>query len=184
MLDQLITIDKLIFYFFNGVIANSFFDIIMPIITNENIWALPVILGLIYLLLKGGRRGQITIIILIISCGLADYSSASILKPFFERLRPSHEMLDGIRILMGKGGKYGFVSSHAANYFGVLTLMWQLLSTKWVKYLLVMLVLLVLYSRMYLGVHYLSDVSCGALLGYVLAKVVIQFLLLKKVKQT
>ena len=37
MLDQLITIDKLIFYFFNGVIANSFFDIIMPIITNENI---------------------------------------------------------------------------------------------------------------------------------------------------
>ena len=41
MLDQLITIDKLIFYFFNGVIANSFFDIIMPIITNENIWALP-----------------------------------------------------------------------------------------------------------------------------------------------
>ena len=50
MLDQLINIDKMLFYFFNNVIANKFFDFLMPIITNENIWAIPIIFGLVYLI--------------------------------------------------------------------------------------------------------------------------------------
>jgi hypothetical protein len=47
----------------------------MPIITNQNIWAIPILGILIFLATKGGRRGQITAVILIIACGLADYTS-------------------------------------------------------------------------------------------------------------
>jgi undecaprenyl-diphosphatase len=109
--------DKAVFRFFNTTIANPLFDWIMPIITNQNIWAVPIIIIIFSLLFKGGRRGRIAVAIIIISVGLADATSAQILKPFFARLRPSHELTEGIRILMGKGGQYGFVSSHAANVF-------------------------------------------------------------------
>ena len=117
MLENLINIDKAIFRFFNSTTSNPLFDLVMPIITNQNIWAIPIFILICFLVMKGGRKGQITSVIVIIAVSLADYSSAQVLKPFFGRLRPSHEMLDGIRILMGKGGKYGFVSSHAAKYF-------------------------------------------------------------------
>jgi|TARA_B110000263_G_scaffold229599_1_gene223479 undecaprenyl-diphosphatase len=181
MLDQLINIDKMLFYFFNRTIANIFFDILMPIITNQNIWALPIIFGLIYLILKGGRRGKITVIILIISCGLADYSSASILKPFFERLRPSHEMLDGIRILMGKGGKYGFVSSHAANIFAAAVVLSYFYPGK--KNLFFSIASMVAFSRIYIGVHYPGDIIFGAMLGYGLAWAVLSLWVIIKMRE-
>ena len=181
MLDQLINIDKMIFYFFNRVIANKFFDFLMPIITNENIWAFPIICGLIYLILKDGRRAQITVIILIVSCGLADYSSASILKPFFERLRPSHEMLDGIRILMGKGGKYGFVSSHAANIFAAAVVLSYFYPKS--KKMFFTIASMVAFSRVYIGVHYPGDIIFGGLLGYGLAWAVLSLWVIIKMRE-
>ena len=181
MLDQLINIDKMIFYFFNKVIANRFFDFLMPIITNENIWAIPIICGLLYLILKDGRRAQITVIILIVSCGLADYSSASILKPFFERLRPSHAMLDGIRILMGKGGKYGFVSSHAANIFAAAVVLSYFYPRR--KRIFFSIASMVAFSRVYIGVHYPGDIIFGGLLGYGLAWTVLSLWVIIKMRE-
>ena len=100
MLESLIHIDKAVFRFFNTTLSNPLFDWIMPIITNQNIWVVPILGIIIFLIFKGGRRGIITAVILIIACGLADYTSASILKPFFGRLRPSHELIENIRILI------------------------------------------------------------------------------------
>ena len=135
----------------------------------------------IYLITKGKRRGQITVIILIAACGLADYSSASILKPFFERLRPSHEMLDGIRILMGKGGKYGFVSSHAANIFAAAVVFSYFYPKN--KYIFFFIATLVSYSRVYVGVHYPGDVIFGGLLGYGLAWIVLSLWVIIKMRE-
>ena len=73
MLENLINIDKFIFRFFNSTTANPFFDLIMPIITNQNIWAIPILILIGYLAFKGGRKGQITSVILIIAVSLADY---------------------------------------------------------------------------------------------------------------
>ena len=123
MLEYLIGLDKVVFRFFNTTIANPLFDFIMPIITNQNIWTIPILIIILFLLIKGGRRGRFTAIILIVSVGLADATSAQIFKPFFGRLRPSHELTEGIRILMGRGGKFGFVSSHAVNIFAAAVLL-------------------------------------------------------------
>ena len=171
MLQSLINIDKSIFSFFNSTISNPIFDVFFPIITNQDIWTIPILIGVIILSIKGGKRGKISSAILVIAIILADYSSAQILKPFFQRLRPSHELIDGIRLLVPKGGKYGFVSSHAANIFAAATV----LSYFYIKYkkLLFTIAVLVAFSRVYVGVHYPADIFFGSLLGYGLAWIVL-----------
>jgi len=171
MLQSLINIDKSIFSFFNSTISNPIFDVFFPIITNQDIWTIPILIGVIILSIKGGKRGKISSAILVIAIILADYSSAQILKPFFQRLRPSHELIDGIRLLVPKGGKYGFVSSHAANIFAAATV----LSYFYIKYkkLFFTIAALVAFSRVYVGVHYPADIFFGSLLGYGLAWIVL-----------
>ena len=181
MFELLNNMDKAIFRFFNTTTSNPFFDILMPIITNQNIWAIPILCIILYLAIKGGRRGQITVIILIIACGLADYTSASILKPFFGRLRPSHEMIEGIRVLMGKGGKYGFVSSHAANIFAAAVVFGYFYPKR--KQVYFCIATLVAFSRVYVGVHYPGDIIFGGLLGYRLAWAVLSLWVIIKMRE-
>ena len=180
MLQSLINTDKSIFNFFNSTISNPIFDVFFPIITNQDIWTIPILIGVIILSIKGGKRGKISSAILVITIILADYSSAQILKPFFQRLRPSHELIDGIRLLVPKGGKYGFVSSHAANIFAAATV----LSYFYIKYkkLFFTIAVLVAFSRVYVGVHYPADIFFGSLLGYGLAWIVLTAWVMIKVR--
>ena len=128
---------------------------------------------------------------IIITIALADLSSVYLFKEVFMRYRPSHhielsQQLHFYQFENGdlyKGGKYGFVSSHAANYFALLVLVYGLIQKYWMKILLVLIILIILYSRVYLGVHYVSDVICGAILGYLIAKLVLHFLILKQIKR-
>jgi undecaprenyl-diphosphatase len=153
----------------------------MPIITNQNIWTIPILVIILFLLIKGGRRGRFTAIILIVSVGLADATSAQIFKPFFGRLRPSHELTEGIRILMGRGGKFGFVSSHAANIFAAAVV----LNYFYPRYKAVFFTIapLVAFSRVYVGVHYPADIIFGGLLGYSLAWAVLSAWVMIKMRE-
>ncbi|HRZ78075.1 MAG TPA: phosphatase PAP2 family protein, partial [Bacteroidales bacterium] len=71
-----------------------------------------------------------------------------------------------VRILNGKcGGTYGFVSSHAANTFGMATFLSLVFRRPWLGAGLFFWAVLVSYSRAYLGVHYPLDLLCGGLMG-------------------
>jgi len=103
---------------------------------------------------------------------LADQVSSGLMKPYFERLRPCHDpRWEGGLHLYGRcGGLYGFVSSHAANTFGLATFLTLKLGKKqraiaW----LFLYALVVSYTRIYLGVHYPLDVFFGALVGVLAA---------------
>lgn len=180
MIDRIINVDKKIFTFFNSSIANPVFDIFFPIITNQDIWIIPILLGIIILSIKGGTKGRIASIVLIIGVILADYSSAQIIKPYFQRLRPSHDILDQIRLLVPKGGRYGFVSSHAANMYVSATILGYFYSKQ--KRLFFTIASLVAFSRVYVGVHYPADIVFGGLLGYGLGWITITSWVIIKMK--
>ena len=149
-------------------------------IFGQDIWIIPILLGIIILSIKGGTKGRIASIVLIIGVILADYSSAQIIKPYFQRLRPSHDILDQIRLLVPKGGRYGFVSSHAANMYVSATILGYFYSKQ--KRLFFTIASLVAFSRVYVGVHYPADIVFGGLLGYGLGWITITSWVIIKMK--
>jgi len=181
MLSLLDNIDKSLFHFINGTLSNSIFDIFMPIITNPGYWVIPILLFVFSLILKGGKRGRIAVGVLIVAVIITDTIGAQIIKPWVGRIRPSHTMADSINLLVGKGGKYSFVSNHAANTFSAATVLTYFYS-KW-KNILYTLAGVISFSRIYVGVHYPGDVVFGGLFGFGIAWGVISLWVIFKMRE-
>ncbi len=136
----------------------------------------------LYVLLAGlvayrYRNWKTVLLILVgfgVAVGLSDWICSGVLKPLVCRLRPTHEpSIDPLHLVKGYiGGKYGFCSSHAANTMAVGGLFSLLYRNKTATVGLMTWVALNAYSRMYLGVHYPSDILCGLLIGSLFAAVV------------
>jgi undecaprenyl-diphosphatase len=118
------------------------------------------------LLVKGGIRGRWAAILLVPTIVLSDQLNSFWLKFIVERLRPCHELLD-VRLLVGCGSGYAFPSSHAVNNFaGALVLSYFLPRWTWAFFTFAGIVA---FSRVYVGVHYPSDVVAGAIVGMAIA---------------
>ena len=108
-----------------------------------------------------------------------DQTSSGLIKPFVERLRPSHditisEYLNYVNSY--RGGRYGFVSGHATNIVGITTWLCHIFRTKVARAVFILFAVTLCYSRIYLGVHFPGDIICGSILGYVLASLAIALL--------
>jgi undecaprenyl-diphosphatase len=189
MIEKLESIDHSLVLAINAM-HSTFLDSFMWFLSGSYILLL-LIPFIFYFLFKEYRSKQLLwiFVAVVLTVILTDQLSVHAFKEVFQRYRPSHNLLLKSQLHLHEypdgsfygGGKFGFVSSHAANYFGILTIISSLIRQGWVKIILLTIALLVIYSRVYLGVHYVSDVLCGALLGFVLAQFVLQSLLLKKV---
>jgi undecaprenyl-diphosphatase len=167
MTEWLVQLDTKLFLLINGWNSESF-DVIMWWVSGKATWWPFYLFLLVY---AGWKKGwQLAPMIVFIAAGivLTDQTSVLLFKNLFHRLRPCHEpALEGLVHLVNNkcGGKFGFISSHAANSFGVTVLIASWIKKRWVTSLLVCWALLVGYSRIYLGVHYPGDVLAGALWG-------------------
>lgn len=173
MLEKLKQIDTAVFLFLNGK-HNAFFDVIMFWASDKLFWFPFYALLLFFLIREYKKRSVYILISIAILITLCDQIASHLIKKSVQRLRPSHEpaLSDLIHLsTAGPGGKYGFVSSHSANAFGLATFLILLLPRKYnpLKWILGCWAFLVAYSRIYNGVHYPSDVIVAALLGILLA---------------
>jgi undecaprenyl-diphosphatase len=171
ILDFFKGIDKDVLLYING--HNSpFMDRVMDAISGRFTW-IPLYILLAIMIIRDYRKGAILIIIFaVIAIVLSDQAS-NLIKDHFMRLRPSHTpglmgQLHYVKDSNGDpymGGMYGFVSNHAANAASLAIYIILLSRRRFVTIGMIVWVILLCYSRVYLGVHYPSDVICGVLLG-------------------
>ena len=173
MLDFLNTIEINLLIWIQNQLSNGVFNILMPLITNEKNWLIPILILIFKLGFQSGKKGKLSLIILIISLALTDAICAQILKPFFERIRPSHLNIEGFKLLVSKGGKWSMPSNHAANIFSLAAIL-SYFYHKFTPFLYV-LAFSIAFSRVYVGVHFVGDVVVGAIVGYSIAIVVLTF---------
>lgn len=162
MTDFFYSIDLAIFYFFNHSISIPFLDKFFSIITNVNNWYITYLVLLVLVFVKGGKRGKIAVILVLVMIVVTDQLGHKVIKEIFERVRPCNVLKDVIAPL-GCNGTYSFPSNHALNNFAAATFFSRLYPKfKWILFVTASLVAI---SRVYLGLHYPSDIIAGAILG-------------------
>lgn len=167
MLDYLNDIDTEVLLAINGL-HGTFQDAFWWLISAK--WAsVLLVLAFVWILLHQNRRhALLTVAMLVLALVLADQISSGLIKHLVERLRPSQDpSLDNMIHIVNnyRGGKFGFVSSHAANSFAAATLIALIMRHRLVTISLFTWAMLQCYSRVYLGVHYPGDILGGMVVG-------------------
>jgi undecaprenyl-diphosphatase len=174
VIEWLSAVDVAIFRFLNVALANSFGDLFWPYVTDyDKQWPIRIMLLCVWflLLLKGGKRGRTAALLLIPLLVISDQFSSHLIKQLVGRVRPCHVFTgEQIHLLVGCGG-LSFPSSHAVNNFGVATMFSHYYPKARIG--LYAFASLIAISRVFVGVHYPSDVVGGAMIGTGVALLVV-----------
>jgi undecaprenyl-diphosphatase len=178
LFETLVNIDWGLFKAINGF-HSPFFDTLMWWATEKITWVPLYILLAVFLYRKFGRLAFIMIGFAALLIVISDQGSG-VLKDLFQRERPCHNdaLAFEVHLVNARcGGLYGFVSSHAANTMALAC--YILLLTKaryrWINRLLMSYVVIVAYSRIYMGNHYPADVAGGWIVGIFAALITYYF---------
>ncbi len=143
---------------------NSIFDKIMPVISSlGNVGTVWIILSLIFLTSKKYRR---TGVICLLALLFTSFMGEVILKHLIQRPRPFNE-IPGVQLLISKPLTYSFPSGHTASSFAAAYIIFKEIRRLAIPAFII--AALIAFSRMYLLVHYPSDIAGGIILGILCA---------------
>ncbi|WP_248723354.1 phosphatase PAP2 family protein [Seonamhaeicola sp. ML3] len=169
MLEKILAYDTELFLYLNNLGTESW-DWLWLGITNK--WIFGPCLGVLLLFLFQRKFGWKAVLILIVTAALMITFTDQITNVFkrgFARPRPCGEqdLIDQMRFIAVRCGKYGFFSGHSSNSMAIAIFGGLLLKNYYKRliYVLIVVSLIIAYSRIYLGVHYPADIVCGLTFG-------------------
>jgi Membrane-associated phospholipid phosphatase len=168
LLEKLLDYERAAFFFLNGS-DSPFLDSFMWLFSTRVVW-LPLAAFILFIMTykKDIRRVLLVFFAVFLVVLLCDQFASSFCKPFFERPRPtSHpDFMDEVSTVFGyRSGRFGFISSHSANAIGYATFMILLFRHKFYTLTILFWSVFTAYTRVYLGVHFISDIVVGAIAG-------------------
>ncbi len=173
--EGMLPLERDLFFALNGS-ESLFLDNVMWTISGRLVW-IPLYLFILFLFFYRVPRkeGILAALFLILVFVLCDQVSSALFKPLFERFRPTHhpDFKDLVNTVSDyRGGLYGFISGHATNSFGLAVFLSLLFRHRAVTLITLFWAALNSYTRIYLGVHFVSDILAGMLAGSLLALLV------------
>jgi 4-amino-4-deoxy-L-arabinose transferase-like glycosyltransferase len=168
-------IDIASFHWINSYFVFSWLDSVMVYITDFNHFRWWLVIGILGLIVFGKRYERVSMFLLLIAVMFGDIFG-NFFKHLFIRIRPEH-VLDNVRMLLTSSSSFSFPSNHAVNTAAVATvLILRYPKQKLIGICAIIISFLVSYSRIYVGVHYPSDIIFGWPLGIGCAWVTVQIL--------
>jgi undecaprenyl-diphosphatase len=169
MPDYLLALDRHLFHFINHDLSNAFFDLVMPFMRNRLVWIPLYIFIFVFCLWRYKKQGALIIILLALTFGLADFGSATIIKSFYQRVRPCNDPAMAATIVsrVDCGTGYSFPSTHASDHFAIAVFLIIVFYKryKWILPVGLLWAATISFAQVYVGVHYPFDVTVGAIYG-------------------
>ncbi|MBC7743771.1 MAG: phosphatase PAP2 family protein [Flavobacterium sp.] len=181
---DLITFDQSLFTFINQDLSNPFFDWLMPLLRNRYFWSPLYLFLIIFFIRNYKKQGWMLLFFFILTFGVTDYITSSIIKPGIARLRPCNDLQikNEMNLLISCGSGYSFPSSHAANHFALAVFLINMFYKRWRPILVIAIfwAASICFAQVYVGVHYPFDVLFGALTGSIIGFMMAEILMTTK----
>jgi 4-amino-4-deoxy-L-arabinose transferase-like glycosyltransferase/membrane-associated phospholipid phosphatase len=156
------SLDIDLFRFANDSLRNPILDVLMPFVSGNAFFHPALALLAILLVWKGRARGVVCVLMLALVLAVGDGFICNTLKHAIGRPRP-FLALEDVHLLVGRSGSGSMPSSHAANWFAAAMVAFVYYRRS--LWFTLPIAVLVSFSRLYVGVHYPSDVLAGAVVG-------------------
>lgn len=168
MIERLLEYDATLFLFLNNL-GSPTWDNLWLIITHEATFV-PLYAILLFLLYKKfGLKALLVFVVLVALMITFTDQITNVFKRGFARPRPCGEtaLIDHMRYVAMRCGKYGFFSGHASNSMAAAVFAGLMLMPYYKNLIIILLFwsATVAYSRIYVGVHYPLDIVCGLTFG-------------------
>ncbi len=176
-IESLLPLERNLFFILNGS-DSVFLDNIFWTITGKLIWVpMLIFIGVMIFHKTPIKVAIITILSIVILFALCDQISSTFFKGYFQRFRPTHHpdfmnFVDTVREYRSRG--YSFISGHATNSFGIAILLSRIFVSRWITIPIISWATLNSYSRLYLGVHFTTDIVAGILVGSLIGLLVFE----------